>query len=427
MRINSIFKNGNQKSQGSNKIPLLFQNNQSSALVEIGEDTVEQKCFHRSQFEVFYSTLANISIDGVLVTDLEGRITFFSKRMYQILGVPEGEDILQDNIFNWIARESLGLAKTNFGNLIQGVRIPENLEYKFQKHDRSEFWAELSSSLVSDISGKPEGIIVLCRDITYRKKIEEDLRIFKSKAEESDKLKAAFLHNLSHEIRTPLNAIVGFSAMLGEKVLSTDKRDTFIEIIIKSSDKLLAILSDIIEISNIEAGIVRVSEDKIELNEIMTDLFKQFRPYAERKNIILKFSTVIPQDKVIIQSDKAKLVKILSNLLSNSLKFTHSGVISFGYCVKEDVLEFFVSDTGIGIPEDKFQVIFERFYQVQHADNMNHEGTGLGLSISKAYVGLLGGQIWLSSKLCEGTEFHFSLPLIQSQLSTGRRSDSMES
>jgi signal transduction histidine kinase len=252
--------------------------------------------------------------------------------------------------------------------------------------------------------------MIVCRDITYRKNIEEDLISAKNKAQENDKLKTAFLHNISHEIRTPLNAIVGFTSILGEKDLSKDKQQAFIEIIMKSSDHLLSIINNIIEISNIEAGIVWVDETEVNLNNLIEDLYNQFNLVSERKNIQLKRFCDINNEEVIIRSDKTKLIQILANLLSNSLKFTEKGIIIIGYRVEENNILFYVSDTGIGIPQNNFQKIFDRFFKVEESEYKLYEGTGIGLSICKAYVELLGGHIWLNSTVDEGTTFYFTIP-----------------
>lgn len=406
-------KNGALRWLLTSKIPLIDQDNQTTGLVGIGVDITEQKNLQKkiSESEIFYRTLINISPNGVIITDLEGNVSFVSKRIYQIFNVPEGEDPAGEYIFNWVAFEDIAIAKTNFREVINGSRPPHTYEYKAKTYDGIVFWIEISASLISDFSGKPDWLMIVCRDITYRKKIEEDLISAKNKAQENDKLKTAFLHNISHEIRTPLNAIVGFSSILGERDLSKDNQQTFIEIIMKSSDHLLSIISDILEISNIEAGIVNVVENELNLNNMIEDLYNQFNLDAARKNIELKRYFGICDEEVIIRSDKTKIVQILSNLLSNSLKFTETGLIKFGYRVKGNNILFYVSDTGIGISQNKFQKIFDRFFQVEHSENRLHEGTGLGLSICKAYVELLGGHIWLNSRVGEGTKFYFTIPL----------------
>ena len=188
------------------------------------------------------------------------------------------------------------------------------------------------------------------RDITERKKMEDSLIEAKKKAEESDNLKSAFLHNISHEIRTPLNAIVGFSELLNNPGIDNETRQHFINIILQSSDQLLAIISDIVDVATIEAGQVKISEKEIELNATLKLLYDQFLLKANKQNISFTLKPPLPDIEVSIISDETKLSQVLSNLISNALKFTQQGHVNFGYKIKEDELEFVVEDTGIGIP-----------------------------------------------------------------------------
>ena len=257
--------------------------------------------------------------------------------------------------------------------------------------------------------GQP-AVQTVVRDISVRKKAELELIGAKDKAEEGDRLKTAFLHNISHEIRTPLNAIVGFSALLGEPGETDETRQSFIEIIRSSSDYLLDILSGIIEISNIEAGILKLNLSDVNLNGILKNLHKQFRAKTDKKGIGFSYETVLSDNNAYIQADNTKLIQILSNLLINAIKFTNTGQIEFGYNIRNDYLEFYISDTGIGIPYDQSQRIFDRFYQVDYSDTRVYEGTGLGLSISKSYVEFMGGKIWMTSPTGRGTVFYFTIP-----------------
>jgi|WetSurMetagenome_2_1015567.scaffolds.fasta_scaffold00558_7 PAS domain S-box-containing protein len=265
-------------------------------------------------------------------------------------------------------------------------------------------------SLIKDKAGKTVRLIGVNQDITGQKKNEFDLMRAKEKAEESDKLKTAFLHNISHEIRTPLNAIVGFSALLTEPGLDKDSLLSFIDTITQSSNQLLAIINDIIEISNIDAGIVKLSKSEIQINMVFERLFDQFFPVASERSLSLRKKTPLPANEAIIQADNTKFIQVLSNLVGNALKFTSNGTIEFGYDLTNGFLKFYVSDTGIGIPEDQYQRIFDRFYQVEHMMARHFEGTGLGLSISKAFVEIMGGKIWVESELGKGSVFYFTLP-----------------
>jgi PAS domain S-box-containing protein len=252
--------------------------------------------------------------------------------------------------------------------------------------------------------------LVINQDITEQKKLTTDLITSKEKAEESERLKTAFLHNISHEIRTPMNAIVGFSGFLNDPDLLPEKRNHFIEIIVQNCNQLLSIISDIVSIAAIEAGQEKIAENEIELNSLLLMLQEQFLLKAKMQNTNIELSASFPENGVNIISDETKLVQVLNNLLGNALKFTKQGYINFGYIKKGNELEFFVEDTGIGIPAEMHKEIFERFRQVDSAMSRQFGGSGLGLSISKAYVELLGGKIWLNSESGHGSTFYFTIP-----------------
>jgi PAS domain S-box-containing protein len=247
-------------------------------------------------------------------------------------------------------------------------------------------------------------------DITDRKRIEEELIRARDKAEQSDKLKTAFLHNISHEIRTPMNAIVGFTTLLDSPETNDESRRQYIDIIYQSSNQLLSIITDIVDISNIETGLVKVSRTDVNLNTLIRNLYEQYRLRAQQQGLVLQFTSHLDDNQSNVLTDETKIIQIFSNLLNNALRFTREGRIEFGYVLRGDTVEFFVSDTGIGIAPEHQVKVFDRFYQVETPSSKQFSGTGLGLSISKAYVELLGGSIWLISNKGEGSLFCFSIP-----------------
>jgi CheY-like chemotaxis protein/nitrogen-specific signal transduction histidine kinase len=253
-------------------------------------------------------------------------------------------------------------------------------------------------------------MLEIFQDITNRKQSEEELINAKEKAEEGDRLKTAFLNNISHEIRTPMNAIVGFCALLGEPDLNEQSRMDYIEVIIQSSNHLLAIISDIVDISNIEANIVKIAKNEININSTFKSLCDQFLPKVSEKKIQLICESDVPDSDALIITDNTKLKQILINLINNAIKFTDKGYVKVGCVLRDKFLEFCVSDTGIGIGEEYHHRIFDRFYQVQLSISRLYEGTGLGLAISKANVELMGGKIWLTSEPGKGSTFFFSIP-----------------
>ena len=245
-----------------------------------------------------------------------------------------------------------------------------------------------------------------------------ELEIAKGKAEESDRLKTAFLHNISHEIRTPLNAIMGFTELMGSKDYDTDKKKEFTDIIYNCGTQLINIVDDILAISKVEIGQETITMENVDLNFIGYQLYSQFKLKAEKQRIDFHFEPESSGKEVVISTDTTKLFQILSNLIGNALKFTHQGYVEFGYRMDNGIIEFYVRDTGIGIPQDMLDEIFNRFRQVEASDNRKYGGSGLGLSISKAYVELLGGKIWVMSTPEKGSTFYFSIPDKREDIST---------
>jgi PAS domain S-box-containing protein len=285
-----------------------------------------------------------------------------------------------------------------------------DLEEEFISEKGVKRWLQTTKIPLQDKDGNITGLVGIGHDITERKEIVEELIRSKEKAEESDKLKTAFLHNISHEIRTPMNAIVGFSALLGEPEIDDKTRESYIEVIMQSSNHLLSIITDIVDISNIEANLIKTYKNEISVNKILKSLCSQFMPKADEKKINLICETGLSDSDALILTDNTKLNQVLSNLISNALKFTDKGQIKICYTLKDKFLEFCVSDSGIGISPEHHSRIFDRFYQVQNAMERLYEGTGLGLAISKAYVEHLEGKIWLTSELGKGTSFYFTIP-----------------
>jgi signal transduction histidine kinase/CheY-like chemotaxis protein len=236
----------------------------------------------------------------------------------------------------------------------------------------------------------------------------------KLKAEESDKLKSAFLMNLSHEIRTPMNAIMGFSDLLSKKDLTTSEKEKYLEIIKKSGSNLIAIIDDLVEMSKIDSDLVTPKYSSFDLKSMLQATFDSVKITMNKdKNVDLKFINPVPLVSRNIISDVVKLNQVITNLLSNAVKFTDEGFVILDYEVNEEkqTIDFSVKDSGIGIPDELQEKIFARFNKISINESVNNDGLGLGLAISKAYVEMLGGTMSLKSEIGVGSTFRFSIPL----------------
>jgi PAS domain S-box-containing protein len=247
-------------------------------------------------------------------------------------------------------------------------------------------------------------------DITEQKNAEAELLIAKEKAEVSSRLKSAFLANMSHEIRTPMNAILGFTELLEQPELTDEKQKKYFEIIKKSGGRLLTVINDIIDISKVEAGQMEVLISEVNIVEQLKEIQAFFNPEATRKGISLVINNSLSNNESTIKSDSHKINAILVNLVKNAIKYCDEGTIEIGVQKKESIIEFYVKDTGIGIAKDRQNAIFDRFVQADIEDVKALQGSGLGLSISKAYVKMLGGEIWVESEPGKGAVFYFTIP-----------------
>lgn len=239
----------------------------------------------------------------------------------------------------------------------------------------------------------------------------DDLIRAKEKAEGSDKLKTEFFNNLSHEIRTPLNAIVGFTNILTTYHVTQEEKDMYAGIVQESSDKLLQILNDVIEISELNTKQCRIFNNKVNLKVVFTNLKNKYSEQARVKNLELSLSENLPEDEIIILTDKYRLKRILGRLIENAIKFTEAGYVEIGYRRIDKEIELYVKDTGIGIDNEKKEKIFDSFSQENIQISRDFGGLGIGLAIAKENVKLLGGRIGFDSEKGKGTTFYFYLPL----------------
>jgi PAS domain S-box-containing protein len=250
----------------------------------------------------------------------------------------------------------------------------------------------------------------------HRSQLEYELIMAKERAEESDKLKTAFLANMSHEIRTPMNGLLGFAEMLNDDKLSPADRKKYLKIINNNGKMLINLIDDIIDFAKIEAGQIKVVHSDFSLNSLLKQVHSSFlseKLKKDKSKVQLRLKKALTNENCYIKSDPNRIRQILTNLIGNSFKFTNSGHIEFGYrLIDDNMLTFYVEDTGIGIPQKKLNVIFERFIQADSSPTRKYGGSGLGLAISKGLVDLLNGKMWAESEVGKGSTFYFTVPYV---------------
>ncbi|AXT55494.1 PAS domain S-box protein [Aquimarina sp. AD1] len=360
-----------------------------------------------------YRTLTDISPVGIFMTKANGKTTFVNEKWCEISGLAQ-QEAMNDGWLKAVHPEDRKKLKSDWYNNTKR-RESSHAEYRFIRPDGTTIW--VLGQAIPEYNERKEiiGYVGTATDITELKLYEIELNKMKDKAEESDRLKSSFLANMSHEIRTPMNGILGFAELLKEPVLTGDEQQLYISLIEESGTRMLNIIRDIIDISKIESGQVKVFTSDIDINEQVTYLYQFFKPEADRKGLLLSFNNGLPDQEAIIKTDKEKFNAILTNLVKNALKYTPEGSISFGYKVEDEFLQFYVKDTGMGIAKNRQKAIFERFVQADIENNYAIEGAGIGLSIAKAYSEMLGGKIWLESKKDLGSVFYFTIPYTKSK------------
>ena len=351
------------------------------------------------------------SPDPMLVVDPAAMILDFNSAFLEVFGV-EPELVYGQKIFRFVHPEDWRRAIQDFNRTWEAGYL-KNLEYQIVIPNGVTFDGEASSGAIYGTNGKPESMVLILKDITERKDAERRLLEAKYQAEESDRLKTAFLSNMSHEIRTPMNAIVGFSDLLSDEELTQEDRRDFIAQINQGADDLMRLIDDIIDIAKIEAGQVNVHIAECFIKDLFKELelmFQQNIMRSGKDNVSLVLKWDWPMTDLAIYTDPFRLKQILVNLLGNAVKFTEEGEIVLGIEDHPEGIRFYVKDSGIGIKESKQKVIFDRFMQGHETKTKLYGGTGLGLAISKNLTEILGGEIGLESVSGEGSTFWFLLP-----------------
>lgn len=343
-----------------------------------------------------------------VITDPDGIIEYVNPKFTEITGYTAKESIGKNPRIL-----KSGIQSGDFYNALwKTISAGNNWsgEILNKKKNGELYWENMIISPMVDENNEIIHFISVKEDITEKKKLFEELIASKNKAEESDRLKTAFLHNISHEIRTPLNAIVGFSSILSNPDLPAEKRKDFVDIITVSNDQLLSIISGIIALATLEAGQEKINEKETDINLVLLNVYEQLLVGHIPEGVTFSFHPALPDEQALVYTDPVKLMQILVNLVENALKFTQKGKVRFGYDLQGNNLHFFVEDTGIGIPEGMHHIIFERFRQIDDSATRKYGGTGLGLALTKGYVELLGGTMGLTSEIGKGSIFSFTIP-----------------
>lgn len=379
-----------------------------------------------------------------VITNTKGVIEYVNTRFVEVTGYLHGEVIGKNINILKSGYHNKGFYKDLWETILKGNDWKGEIQNR--KKSGELYWESALISPIKNEKGEILHFIALKEDITEKKlteielqerdirlkeqneeymavnkeltesyerikAINTELELAREKAVENDKLKTAFLANMSHEIRTPMNGIIGFAELLKNKALSEDERLGYIKIIEESGQRLLDLINNLIDVSKIEAGQINTTLTSVDIKSEMLLLYSFFKLETGRKKVELTIQQGDELQPITLLTDKQKFLSIASNLIKNAVKFTNSGTIDFGYNILGNDVLFYVSDTGIGIPEKMQERIFERFVQADTSFSRNYEGAGLGLAISKSYVEALGGKIWFTTKESIGSTFYFTLPL----------------
>ena len=356
----------------------------------------------------YYLSVFNNFIEPAILFDKDSRLVNFNAAAYELFpGINSKDNSVLDLTLNELTCK------------IQEFTMNPDLEKSFESiidSKTEQLYYQVFFKKLMNMDNQFQGSIVIFQDLTKQHSTETNLYKAKVRAEDANRLKTAFLANMSHEIRTPMNAIVGFTELLlNHKYTENNKRE-YLKLIRRSSNDLLNLIEDIIDVAKMESKTLKVKYKACKPFEVLTDLKTVFtetlHQYGTNDTIDLRMNVQKSQEDIVFYTDGERLKQVMANLLNNAVKFTNEGFIEFGYRVSDNSkLSFFVKDSGIGIPKEMRNRIFERFVQVDEHLTNNNGGAGLGLAICKNIINLLGGSLWVESSVGKGSDFYFELPL----------------
>jgi PAS domain S-box-containing protein len=385
------------------------KNGESEVIVIVREITEEINIRNDLTYSRDYSeNIINTANAMIIELDNSGNIITFNKAAEEVTGYKK-EELFGKNWFETLCpKDRFPHVWEEFNGLMKQKIEAKDFENPILTKSGEERYIVWKNNEVKS-NNKVVGVISFGLDITEMKKTSEELKIAKEKAEQSDKMKLEYLSNMSHDLRTPMNAIIGFTDLLRANNLTKNEKHDYINTIINNGKYLMALIDDIIDISKIDAGSLKVENRDFEINKLMEELRLSYIKQIKDKNIEIIIDIDVNKN-IIIQSDKYRLRQIMANLIGNAIKFTNDGYVKFGYKILNNrMLEIYVEDTGPGIEKQNQKIIFERFKQLN--DTNKYKGAGLGLSISKSLVELLGfKEIKLVSEFGNGSRFYFNVP-----------------
>jgi PAS domain S-box-containing protein len=356
-----------------------------------------------------YLDLFNNAPVGYFILDSKYKITEVNHTACSMMKIEY--DLLKGTSFTkWIHPEYQDQFYFFFKDIFKNHEF-DSCEIKLKDAAGRYFYVSISA-VPSHFTSQKEvsELRIAVTDISLQKELEARLITESEKARESERLKSAFLANMSHEIRTPLNGILGFASLIFEDEPDKDLAKHYAEIIWKNGDRLLGLITKILDLSKIESGTMTLDRDIVSPNLLVDEVIQLFQVVAMKQNDVIIKKVAPELQDIKIYADQIKLIQILSNLLSNALKFTRKGSIEIGYTIEGNNVLFSVKDTGIGISKEGLAHLFERFYQVNTKSAYNTEGSGLGLSLCKSLVELMKGRIWVDSEQGVGACFSFVIP-----------------